>query len=361
MGQINLIPQLPQLPIEQITLILWFVVLGVGYLGWVMYFVIRSDIQQNAPFLMDILLAAKKELPVLFVSHPKTNEIDVHVGTRTDKSSCKFDIKDMHLLFTPDSSSNIQPDRIGKLKIYHAEYLNPELMSRTNAIALNNIRNVRDRFPKLRFLSNQDLHSLLSRPAGEWIANCETVLACARDQNMPDEAIPEDKDEFVLLMNKARAYISSSDCPLYNATELGTTYETVQVQKILPLPKQTKNGIFEIFEIFERFFRRNISDNPQPVEPSQPVEPKYIYQNAYRIPCGLQLYSWGYAFDTNSSAATSRHMEQYGLEIEARTRMNLQNANQEMMMKLISILFPIGIFCLLCGLAVYFGSLVLHK
>ena len=319
-----------------------------------MYFSIRSDIRQNAPFVMDILRAAKKELPVLFVSHPKTNEIDVHIGTRTDKSSCKFDIKYMHLIFTPDSSSNIQPDRIGKVKIYHAEYLNPELMSRANAIALNNIRNVRDRFPKLRFLSNQDLHSLLSRPAGEWIANCETVLAYARDQNMPDEAIPENKDEFVLLMNKARAYISSSDCPLYHATELGTTYETVQ--KILSVPKQeVKQGIFDrLLDRFCRLCRRNISDN------SQPVEPKYIYQNAYRIPCGLQLYSWGYAFDTNSSAATSRHMEQYGLEIEARTRMNLQNANHDMMMKLISILFPIGIFCLLCGLAVYFGSLVIQ-
>lgn len=331
------------------SLVIWIVIAGAGYIGWIMYFMIRSDIQQNAPFVMDILKAAKNELPVLFVSHPKTNEIDVHIGERSDKSSCVFDIEDMHLLFTPDSSSNIQPDRIGKVKIYHAEYLNPELMSRANAIALNNIRNVRDKFPNLRFLSNQDLHALLSRPAGEWIANCETVLASARDQNMPEETIPENVEEFVQLMNEARAYISGPDCPLYNATELGITYETVR--KTAPVQERIKQGLFD------KFRRKKTQDETNTEE--EPAPTKYTYQNAYRIPCGLQPYSWGYAFDTNSSAATSRHMEQYGLEIEARTKMNFKNANQELMMKLVSILLPLGIFVLLCGIGVYFGSMLI--
>lgn len=323
---------------------MYLIITFVGYLGWIFYLSIRGNIQQNAPFVLTILEAVKRDLPVLFVSHPKTNEIDVYLGERSEKSSCTFDIPKMHLLFTPDNSTNIQPDRIGKLKIYHAEYLSPELLSRKNAIALNNFRKIRDKFPQLRFLTPQDLHALLSRPASDWEQNCETVLAAAMDQETTPEIIPRNPEEFAELLTKAKEYLANDpDAVLYHADELGVTYETVQTHKNL------------ISNIPRHWWQK------QKQEEKENEETTYTYKNAYRIPCGLQLFSWGAAFDTTSAAATARHMEQYGLEIEARTRMDCKNENEELLKKLMTYLLPIGIFIVLAGVGIYFGSLYFHN
>ena len=331
-----------------VSMLIYVLVTSVGYIGWVLYLSLRSDIQNNAPFVMKILEAVKKDLPILEVSHPKTSEIDVYVGTRSDKSSCVFDIEDMHLLFTPDSSTNIQPDRIGKLKIYHAEYLSPELMSRRNAIALNRLRLVRDKFPKLRFLTDQDLHALLSRPATEWHQNCSVVLAASKDKKAPAEVIPQTAEEFVTLLSNARDFLSSPDAALYDADEIGVTYESVRVRQ--NIPAQAKSFWDKL---------RGKKETASEGSGDSSTGGEYVYENAYRVPCGLQFFSWGYAFDTNSAAATARHMEQYGLEIEARTKMNFKNANEEMLKKLMSYLMPIGIFVTLCGVGVYFGTMAM--
>lgn len=329
-----------------LTLVAYLLITLAGYLGWILYLGMRGNIHQNAPFVLTILDAVKKDLPVLFVSHPKTNEIDVYLGERSEKSSCTFDIPKMHLLFTPDSSTNIQPDRIGKLKIYHAEYLSPELLSRKNALALNNLRKVRDRYPHLRFLTPQDLHALLSRPASDWLLNCSTVLATAMQENHATETIPETPEEFVRLLTAAKQYLSADpDVALYHADELGVTYESVGTHRRI-LPKKTGKGLSS----------KASSDSAS--KPGDSAE--YVYENAYRIPCGLQLFTWGAAFDASSSAATARHMEQYGLEIEARTRMDCKKENEEVMKKLITYLLPLGIFIVLCGVGIYFGSLYFH-
>jgi hypothetical protein len=318
-------------------------VLIVGGIGWFLWYQNNDIDKHRMPFVLKMRKALKKNDPVLILSHPSSNHADAYIGYRDKKGSPVFDLEEaVGLKFTPEACGNIRALRLNDVEIYFGCYIFPELFSQENILALNRLGRIRDKFPKLRFMTNQQLHAIIDTPACYWSDDCAKLMRTAESKHTPWDHMPESVEEFVKLIGEVRKMISLE--PLYKADYIGEKWEYVEVTKEttsisskIPLP----TGFLSKFK-----------KTPKTVS-STDESAGVIYKQGYRIPIGIQLYCHEDAFKTISSGVTSKHMEEYGAAIELRTRNEMKNKYDDWMEKLFKILVPCGIFAVLAAIAVF--------
>ncbi len=161
-------------------------VMIIGAIGWFLWYQNNDIDKHRMPFVIKMRKAIKNNDPVLILSHPASNHADAYIGYRDKKGSPVFDLKEeVGLKFTPEASGNIRALRLNDVEIYFGCYILPELFSQENILALNRLGKIRDNFPKLRFLTNQQLHAIVGTPASYWRDDCAKYLNAAESKTLP--------------------------------------------------------------------------------------------------------------------------------------------------------------------------------
>lgn len=332
-----------------------FILLGVAALaGWAMYFAQKVNIRDNIPYGHTILQAAKKNLPVLILNHPSSNVANAYLGTYDKQGSITFDIEDLGLHINPENSGRTKPIRLGGVDFYLGSHISPEMLSQDDIIKLNKLSDVREKYPELRGLTNQTLHALITQPMEDWRENCKSVLTYFQDQikspvvTLSDE-LPDDVEGLIETLAKVK---KDWDNMPTHADYLVTTYESIKFKDVTPEPK--KAGLFDGLK---KKMKKADADAEEENE-DKAITRKYVYKNAQRIPSGIRLMSLFDAQNTDSAALTCAALEQYGLECEAKYRMEMKDQLRAGFEKYLPICFSVGIMILLAGIGIYIMSQV---
>lgn len=183
------------------------IVILMKYLGY------RKDINDFCPEA-DVLTSARKN------RHPIGLVIDAGSGytrffelTKKTRSSFEYDVnvKDIGLKLTSEYSKHCQPCLFyGDLPVYVFSTMHAQALGIQSILALNNLERLRglSDFAKLRFLTTEDLYTLMKCPSIHLKHDCDMFFTTYNNSNctLP---MPESISEFVELVGHAKDVFAS--------------------------------------------------------------------------------------------------------------------------------------------------------
>lgn len=161
--------------LDDLTLILIGVVAFGGYLGLVL---VTSEVYKWVPEWRILAKARKKGFPILALTVPGSGETDLVLGGKDEKGDPVFDTAGQFgIQIDPKFSGELVPDRLAKgLRVYHFGTITPLALDARHCMAIQTvITTVRDEFPALQFLTNDQVLALLNTPRDDLTKYCESI------------------------------------------------------------------------------------------------------------------------------------------------------------------------------------------
>ncbi|MFA5408023.1 MAG: hypothetical protein WC343_04550, partial [Bacilli bacterium] len=145
--------------------------------GWAILALVISDLAKWVPEWRTFATARKKGLPVLAQTAAGSGETDWSLGEKDENGDPVFTMNGFGVQVDPKFSAGILvPDRhVRGLKIYHFCTDRPLPIDYRNALAIQSVvSTVRENFPQLDFLTNDQVNALLNTPRSDLDKYCET-------------------------------------------------------------------------------------------------------------------------------------------------------------------------------------------
>jgi hypothetical protein len=161
--------------LETPILILMALVAAAGYIGVAL---VVSEVRKWVPEWRILSTARKKNLPVLSTTVPGSGETDWILGSKDEKGDPVFDTKGQFgIQIDPKFSGELVPDRMAKgLRVYHYATTLPLALDARHCMAIDTvITTVRENYPKLHFLTNDQISALLATPRDDLGAYCTSI------------------------------------------------------------------------------------------------------------------------------------------------------------------------------------------
>lgn len=268
-----------------IAIVLLMIGLCVAIYKVVMY---MADMKANAPEAFAIKEAREKKLPLLALHDAGSGKTIFKVGKKSKKYDWEFEIEEYGPKITPEHTPDCEPDMLGgNLPVYHYDMKSISACSPRSAAAVCNLTKLRalDDFALLRFLSEDDLYTLMKEDAANLEHDCRIYLQDYAVSNI-GQPIPDSVDEFVALIQEAREVFSNENFEDEDAGYVFTSLETYKKKEISKIinnaVKKTKFSLF----------RRKEEIEAEPLE----EEGGMSYELAYRTPYKIEPFSFKYAF-----------------------------------------------------------------
>lgn len=255
------------------------------------------DMKSNAPEAFVIKEAREKNLPIMALTDAGSGRTTLKIGRKSKKYDWEFEAGEYGPKITPEHTPDCEPEMLnGNLPVYHYSITHLSACSPRSAKALCNITKLRklEQFELLRFLSDDDLYTLLGEDAANLEHDCRIYLQDYAVSNI-GQPIPDSVEEFIALVHEAREVFANEEFEDENDGYLYTSLETVKKREIVSAVKKTA----------KKFSLSRILGKEEAV-PQQTVEEQensgMSYEVAYRTPYKLEPFSYKYAFRNNGSA-----------------------------------------------------------
>jgi hypothetical protein len=163
--------------LDIVVLFLVVIVALGGYFGLILMY---SEIKKWVPEWRTLSVARKTGSPVLALTTAGGGNTRLILGSKDERGDPIFDTKNQFgIQIDPDFSGELIPDRLAKgLVVYHYCTTLPLAIDGRHALALqSSISTVRDEYPHLDFLTNDQLNALLDTPRSDLDEYCTTIIA----------------------------------------------------------------------------------------------------------------------------------------------------------------------------------------
>ena len=273
-----------------IAIVLLVIGLCVAIYKVVMY---MADMKANAPEAFAIKEAREKKLPLLALHDAGSGKTIFKIGKKSKKYDWEFEIEEYGPKITPEHTPDCEPDMLGgNLPVYHYDMKSISACSPRSAAAVCNLPKLRalDDFALLRFLSEDDLYTLMKEDAANLEHDCRIYLQDYAVSNI-GQPIPDTVEEFVALIQEAREVFANEEFEDEDAGYIFTSLETYKKKEI---PKVITNTVKK-FSLKSLFSCKAETEEPEPVEEE---ESGMSYELAYRTPYKIEPFSFKYAFRT---------------------------------------------------------------
>ncbi|MFA7162033.1 MAG: hypothetical protein WC083_05630 [Candidatus Methanomethylophilaceae archaeon] len=165
--------------LDDITLILTCLVAASGYIGLAL---VATEVHRWVPEWRTFAKARKKNLPIIAYTVHGSGETDWILGSKDEKGDPVFDTSGQFgIQVDPKFSGEIVPDRLQKgLRIYHYGTTTPLALDGRHCMAIQTcITMVRDEYPQLQFLTNDQVLALLNTARDDLARYCESIYEMA--------------------------------------------------------------------------------------------------------------------------------------------------------------------------------------
>lgn len=260
------------------------------------------DMKQNAPEAFVIKEAREKKLPLMALHDAGSGKCILKLGKKSKKYDWEFEAGEYGPKVTPEHTPDCEPDMWGgNLPVYHYDMKCISACSPRSASAICNLTKLRalEEFALLRFLSEDDLYTLMKEDAANLDHDCRIYLRDYAVSNI-GQPIPESVDDFVALIQEAREVFASEE---FEDEEDGYYYTSLETYKQKDIQRAVKQAVKKTkFSLKSLFVKKK--EEPEPVLDlfEEDETSGMSYELAYRTPCKLEPFSFKYAFRSIGAA-----------------------------------------------------------
>lgn len=281
-----------------IGIVVLVIALCVAIYKVVMY---MMDMKMNAPEAFVIKEAREKKVPIMALHDAGSGKTILKLGKKSKKFDWEFEAGEYGPKISPEHTPDCEPDMWGgNLPVYHYDMKCISACSPRSAKAICNLTKLRalNEFALLRFLSEDDLYTLMKEDAANLDHDCRIYLQDYAVSNI-GQPIPESVDDFVALIQEAREVFAAEE---FEDEDSGYYYTSLESYKEKDIPRAVSQAVRKTKFSLKSLLKKKETDDAESVEEPEPVPVGMSYEVAYRTPCKIEPFSFKYAFRSIGAA-----------------------------------------------------------
>lgn len=259
------------------------------------------DMKMNAPEAFVIKEAREKKVPIMALHDAGSGKTILKLGKKSKKFDWEFEAGEYGPKISPEHTPDCEPDMWGgNLPVYHYDMKCISACSPRSAKAICNLTKLRalNEFALLRFLSEDDLYTLMKEDAANLDHDCRIYLQDYAVSNI-GQPIPESVDDFVALIQEAREVFAAEE---FEDEDSGYYYTSLESYKEKDIPRAVSQAVRKTKFSLKSLLKKKETDDAESVEEPEPVPVGMSYEVAYRTPCKIEPFSFKYAFRSIGAA-----------------------------------------------------------
>lgn len=324
--------------------------------GWVVQKLNHDKIDTQIPFAKivreSVLKNKTKRVQALLVMmQAGTYTGEVVIGYINQENKSVFDLSKYGIGEHLVPESYVKPIIMDGIRVYFASYVDAEVMGIDEVLANNRLIAIQKELPNLRGIPISTLNTLLQQTVSDWETDCNNLLYNIRVREKQNGieycGIPETAEEFIELLMKAQKMLQE---PAKGTSDyVLTTYESVIKHRVdTPIPKESVPMSYYINCIKAKLTKKPLPEKPKSRIPSwNDKTTTYEYKNMRKSYKGIKFLAPTEALSVRDSSCTVSAIQQYGMNMEQRGRLNASKMDG-FMEKYGKYLMPIGIFVVIC-------------